>query len=50
MNYTILDFFSEKALKDDRASRATGLCNKLVGHFSHMWKKKDGGTQRVTIS
>ncbi|XP_038163162.1 E3 SUMO-protein ligase ZBED1-like [Cyprinodon tularosa] len=28
------------ALKDDRVSRAIGLCKKLVGHFSHSWKKK----------
>ncbi|XP_059422959.1 E3 SUMO-protein ligase ZBED1-like [Carassius carassius] len=30
----------ENALKDDRVSRATALCRKLVGHFSHSWKKK----------
>ncbi|XP_061585714.1 E3 SUMO-protein ligase ZBED1-like [Cololabis saira] len=28
------------ALKDDRVSRAVGLCKKVVGHFSHSWKKK----------
>ncbi|RXN16177.1 zinc finger BED domain-containing 1-like protein [Labeo rohita] len=32
---------AENAVKDDsRISRATGLCKKLVGHFSHSWKKK----------
>ncbi|XP_051816727.1 E3 SUMO-protein ligase ZBED1-like [Acanthochromis polyacanthus] len=32
----------ENALKevDDKVSRATGLCRKLVGHFSHSSKKK----------
>ncbi|XP_048053132.1 E3 SUMO-protein ligase ZBED1-like isoform X1 [Megalobrama amblycephala] len=31
----------ENAVKDDsRISRASGLCKKLVGHFSHSWKKK----------
>lgn len=34
-------FLLENAVKDDsRISRATGLCKKLVGHFSHSWKKK----------
>ncbi len=34
-------FILENAVKDDsRISRATGLCKKLVGHFSHSWKKK----------
>ncbi|KAK7944766.1 hypothetical protein WMY93_000494 [Mugilogobius chulae] len=30
----------ENALKDDRVARATGLCRKIVGHFSHSSKKK----------
>ncbi|RXN32801.1 zinc finger BED domain-containing 1-like protein [Labeo rohita] len=31
----------ENAIKDEpRISRANGLCKKLVGHFSHSWKKK----------
>ncbi|XP_053170155.1 zinc finger BED domain-containing protein 4-like [Scomber japonicus] len=31
----------ENALKDDRRiARATGLCKKMVGHFSHSWKQK----------
>lgn len=34
-------FLLENAVKDDsRISRATGLCKKLVGHFSHSWKKE----------
>ncbi|KAL6485907.1 hypothetical protein MHYP_G00052990 [Metynnis hypsauchen] len=33
------------ALKDDRVSRAIGLCKKLVGHFSHSWKKKAAMTE-----
>ncbi len=34
-------FILENAVKDDfHISRATGLCKKLVGHFSHSWKKK----------
>lgn len=30
------------ALKDDAQSinRATGICRKIVGHFSHSWKKR----------
>ncbi|XP_041725960.2 E3 SUMO-protein ligase ZBED1-like [Coregonus clupeaformis] len=35
----------ENALKDDRVSRATALCRKLVGHFSHSWKKKAALTE-----
>ncbi|KAJ8342807.1 hypothetical protein SKAU_G00327350 [Synaphobranchus kaupii] len=35
----------ENAMKDDRVSRATGLCKKLVGHFSHSWKKKAAMTE-----
>ena len=32
---------SENALKDDRRiARATGLCKKMMGHFSHSWKQK----------
>lgn len=38
-------FISENALKDDRVSRATALCRKLVGHFSHSWKKKAALTE-----
>lgn len=31
----------ENAVKrDDRITRAAGLCKKLVGHFSHSWKEK----------
>ncbi|XP_039519610.1 E3 SUMO-protein ligase ZBED1-like [Pimephales promelas] len=30
----------ENAIKDERISRANGLCKKIVGHFSHSWKKK----------
>jgi len=33
-------FFLENAIKDERISRANGLCKKIVGHFSHSWKKK----------
>ncbi|KAK0151882.1 Zinc finger BED domain-containing protein 4 [Merluccius polli] len=33
------------ALKDDRVSRAIGLCKKVVGHFSHSWKKKAAMTE-----
>ncbi|KAF0039325.1 hypothetical protein F2P81_007560 [Scophthalmus maximus] len=37
---------SEKnALKDDRVSRATAVCEKLVGHFSHSGKKKAALTE-----
>ncbi|KAL4008423.1 hypothetical protein ACER0C_002275 [Sarotherodon galilaeus] len=35
----------ENAIKDDRVSRAIGLCKKLVGHFSHSWKKKAALTE-----
>jgi len=39
-------FILENAVKDDpRISRATGLCKKLVGHFSHSWKKKAALTE-----
>uniref|UniRef100_A0A669C519 HAT C-terminal dimerisation domain-containing protein n=1 Tax=Oreochromis niloticus TaxID=8128 RepID=A0A669C519_ORENI len=40
-------FFSppENAIKDGRVSRAIGLCKKLVGHFSHSWKKKAALTE-----
>ncbi|XP_059417293.1 E3 SUMO-protein ligase ZBED1-like [Carassius carassius] len=32
----------ENAVKGDtRISRALGVCKKLVGHFSHSWKKKE---------
>ena len=27
-------------MKDDRITRAVGLCKKIVGHFSHSWKAK----------
>ncbi|XP_039505675.1 E3 SUMO-protein ligase ZBED1-like [Pimephales promelas] len=30
----------ENAIKDEHISRANGLCKKIVGHFSHSWKKK----------
>lgn len=33
-------FFLENAIKDEHISRANGLCKKIVGHFSHSWKKK----------
>ncbi|KAL3995876.1 N-acetyltransferase 8 [Sarotherodon galilaeus] len=35
----------ENAIKDGRVSRAIGLCKKLVGHFSHSWKKKAALTE-----
>ncbi|XP_039462577.1 uncharacterized protein LOC120436178 [Oreochromis aureus] len=37
--------FRENAIKDGRVSRAIGLCKKLVGHFSHSWKKKAALTE-----
>ncbi|XP_076832817.1 E3 SUMO-protein ligase ZBED1-like [Brachyhypopomus gauderio] len=40
-----LHFAIGHALKDDRVSRAIGLCKKLVGHFSHSWKKKAAMTE-----
>ncbi|XP_035848419.1 zinc finger BED domain-containing protein 1-like [Sander lucioperca] len=35
----------ENAIKDGRVSRAIGLCKKLVGHFSHSWRKKAALTE-----
>lgn len=34
--------FTENAVKDEahRINRATGICRKIVGHFSHSWKKR----------
>lgn len=45
--YVLHYFFclSENALKDDRVSRATAMCRKLVRHFSHSWKKKAALTE-----
>ena len=35
-------FPPENAVKgDSRIDRARGMCKKLVGHFSHSWKKKE---------
>ncbi len=47
INNTIVNklFLPENAIKDDRVSRAIGLCKKLVGHFSHSWKKKAAMTE-----
>ncbi|XP_078023596.1 E3 SUMO-protein ligase ZBED1-like, partial [Epinephelus lanceolatus] len=41
----ILFCITGHALKDDRVSRAIRLCKKVVGHFSHSWKKKAAMTE-----
>lgn len=43
--FTLFFFPPENAIKDGRVSRAIGLCKKLVGHFSHSWKKKAALTE-----
>lgn len=45
MNYTIFKKMRSRMTVSSSVSSAIGLWKKLVGHFSHIWKKKAAMTE-----